>query len=207
MGRMPWVTYLWPGLTQVWRQGAWSALALAIGFAALLNLALASSLLWTELLPTSLRNAVWALVAVVWVVSVIAAWRWDGKQIAAANPARETDMFAVAQDHYLKGNWFETERVLLDLLQRNPRDWDAGLMLASLFRHTRRFDEARQALDRLERFEGFRKWRVEMNRERELLDAAVRQDAGEEQEEVEAIRDDPEQPAESSPPALTEHAA
>jgi thioredoxin-like negative regulator of GroEL len=179
-------------------------LACALGFAALLNLALASSLLWTELLPTSLRNVVWLVVAVVWVVSVVISWRWDRQQVAAVSPAPASDRFVAAQDHYLKGNWFEAERLLQSLLERNPRDWDAGLMLASLLRHTRRYDEARQALDRLERFEGFRKWRVEMDRERELLQEASREEAAGEDE---AVRDGPEQPAESSPAALAENAA
>ena len=37
MGRMPQGTYLWPGLAQLYRDGSWSALGLAVGFAALIG--------------------------------------------------------------------------------------------------------------------------------------------------------------------------
>ena len=41
MGRMPWGTYLWPGLPQICREGSWAGLGLAIGFAALVSGAVA----------------------------------------------------------------------------------------------------------------------------------------------------------------------
>jgi thioredoxin-like negative regulator of GroEL len=77
--------------------------------------------------------------------------------------------FEEAQEHYLKGNWFEAERVLGILLRRNTRDLEARLMLATLYRHTRRFDEAARQLDSLGRCEGAEKWEWEICRERELL--------------------------------------
>lgn len=172
MGRMPWRIYLWPGLTQVARQGAWGALGVAVGFTALLNLALASTLLWSELFTPTVRNAVWGAVVVFWAASAILSYRWDRRQRVPNDSPCEEDPFSQALDHYLKGNWFEAEQVLCGLLRANPRDVDAGLMLATLLRHTRRFDEARKHLDRLGRLEGAAKWHLEMARERELLDEA-----------------------------------
>jgi single-stranded DNA-specific DHH superfamily exonuclease len=69
----------------------------------------------------------------------------------------------------LKGNWFEAECVLVGLLRCDPRDVDAGLMLATLFRHTGRLDEAARQLDSVERFDEAAKWIVEIDRERQWL--------------------------------------
>ena len=77
MGRMPWAAYLWPGLPQMYRQGSWSALALAVGFAALVNLALAASLVWSELFAAGVRNAVWMAVVLLWGGSAGLAYWWD----------------------------------------------------------------------------------------------------------------------------------
>ncbi len=174
MGRMPPATYLWPGLPQLWKRGAWSALACAGAFAALLNGAVLVSFLWTELVPPVARNLAWLAVGVVWVGSGVFAWLWDCQQTACGDAAAGTsaDAFAEALDHYLKGSWFEAECVLGELLRRDPRDIEAGLMLASLLRHTGRFDEAAGHLDRIERFEGGQKWGLEIRRERQYLNEA-----------------------------------
>ncbi|OYV92883.1 MAG: hypothetical protein B7Z73_04250, partial [Planctomycetia bacterium 21-64-5] len=62
---------LWPGLPQLWLSGAWSGLALAIGFALLLDLLLLTSLLWTEWVEHAFRFAGWTAVAVLWGISVM----------------------------------------------------------------------------------------------------------------------------------------
>ena len=59
MVRMPWATYLWPGLPQLWYGGLGSGLVLAVGFAVLLNaLLLVQGSIWAR--------ATWG----VW-------WDWD----------------------------------------------------------------------------------------------------------------------------------
>jgi tetratricopeptide (TPR) repeat protein len=174
---MPWRIYLWPGLTQVYRRGAWSALGVAVGFTALLNLALASSLLWSELLTPPVRNTVWGAVVMFWAASAILSYRWDRRQSAFNDSRPAEDSFPQALDHYLKGNWFEAEQVLCGLLRANPWDVDAGLLLATLLRHTRRFDEAKKHLDRLVRLDGAEKWHLEIARERELLGEAQKEGA------------------------------
>lgn len=169
MGRMPLGMYLWPGLPQLSKEGNWFALGWAVGSAALLNLAIIASLVWSELVAPEVRNLVWGAVVLVWAVSAFAAHRWDRRQTAwhASDPLR--DALAAAQDHYLKGNWFEAERILTRMLADDPRDVDAGLMRATMYRHTGRYDEAVGELDRIERFEGCRKWELEIRRERELI--------------------------------------
>ncbi len=172
MGRKPWAVYLWPGLPQIWTQGSWSGLASAVGFAALLNLAVMASLLWSELLTPGVRNLVWLAVVVIWGSSAVFSYWWDSRPPSPPDKGSAKDPFIEALNHYLKGNWFESEHVLLGLLAKSPRDLDAGLMLATLLRRTGRFDEAGSQLDRLERLDGSEKWELEIVRERELLEEA-----------------------------------
>jgi hypothetical protein len=177
MRRMRWMTYLWPGLAQLWTYGSWAGLALAVGTAVGLDLLLLVSFGWSELIGPSLRNTLWAAYGGFWIVSAI----WSAKQcrhrVAAANPDPKQDVFAEALNYYLKGDYYQTEQLLEGLLKRNLRDVDARLMLATLMRHAGRFDEAKQQLDTLARFEGAGKWQWEIGRERELLAAVKKQRA------------------------------
>jgi cytochrome c-type biogenesis protein CcmH/NrfG len=59
--------------------------------------------------------------------------------------------------------------LLVEMLATNERDLDARLLLATLYRHNRRYDEATKQLEVLVRFEGAEKWTVEIERERALV--------------------------------------
>jgi tetratricopeptide (TPR) repeat protein len=159
-------------LPRIWKQGDWSALGLAIGAAALVNVALAATLLWSELLTQEVCRILWVAVSVVWIASAVAAWTGDRREIGRRPPDTTQDRYPEALNHYLKGNWFEAEHALRELLRGNPPDPDAGLLLATLLRHTGRFDEAARQLDRLEQSGGGEKWALEIGREREQLLAA-----------------------------------
>ena len=92
---------------------------------------------------------------------------------AAKNEAGEYENpFGQAVDLYLKGDYYQVEQLLNKLLKENPRDLDASLMLATVLRHTGRFDEASKQLDQLICFDGAEKWELEIQRERELLSEA-----------------------------------
>ena len=52
----------------------------------------------------------------------------------------------------------------------SDHDVDAHLLLASLLRHTKRLNEAREQLQRLERLDGAEKWQMEIGREHLRLD-------------------------------------
>jgi hypothetical protein len=173
---MPWATRMWPGLPRIWSLGSWSGLAQAVGFALVVNLAVLGSFYWVELLPSGLLTLVWLAIGVFWVGSAI----FSSIPSAFSSPPKpdcesETDSFSEATEHYLRGNWYEAQRVLGDLLRQNPRDMEAGLMWATVLRHAGRIDEAGEQLDRLELFEGHHKWGMEICRERELL-AQLRQE-------------------------------
>lgn len=191
MGRTPWPMYLWPGLPQIAREGSWAALAMAIGFAALVNLALMATLLWSELFTPEVRNSVWMAVLTIWGGSAVVSYRWDRRYAARRDAGPAEDAFTEARDHYLKGNWFESEHVLHGLLGENPRDLDAGLMLAALLRRAGRPDEAQRELDRLKRLDGSEKWEPEINRELELLHEARSESAPESVQETDTAASEP----------------
>ncbi len=170
--------YLWPGLAQLWRRGSWAGLALAVGFTALANLLAASALVWTEWLPPRVRWIGLATLAGVWLLAWIegrADWRRlvselsGGESAPAVDAAAQSDeWFREAQRAYLAGDWVSVEQTLLRLLKQDPRDAEARLMLATLWRHEGRQDAATAELDRLERLETAAPWHYEIAREREL---------------------------------------
>ena len=77
--------------------------------------------------------------------------------------------FEEALAEYLKGNWFEAERKLNFLLGRDEHDIEARLLMATLLRHTKRFDEATHQLNILVGLDGAHRWAAEIHREGELL--------------------------------------
>jgi thioredoxin-like negative regulator of GroEL len=122
----------------------------------------------------------WVLTGLVWAGSAAYARYGDRRRAVPSDPS--ADVYVEAREQYLKGNWFEAECLLTRILQRNPRDLEARLLLATLLRHTGRRDEAANQLDRLERFEGSGKWGLEISRERQQLQAAKTDDEHGEQE-------------------------
>lgn len=168
MHSSPYIICLWPGLPRLWLRGDWAALAIAVAFGAALNLVLVSSFVWPELLPPSFNLIGWFVLGTVWLASVCQAYR---ALPHLREPPRVDDrgLFIQAQAEYLKGHWFEAETLLRQLLRYCSRDVDVLLMLATLYRRTKRYDEATKQLDRLDRLDEARKWRSEIAQERETL--------------------------------------
>ncbi len=140
-----------------------------MGLAVGLNLALVASFGYSELVPPGLRSALWLALGVAWLVLAVMSLGWDASDLRAAVPASSEDAFPSALDYYLKGNWFQAERVLREQIRETERDLEARLLLATLLRHTQRPKEAARELEALMRFEGWQKWAWEIARERELL--------------------------------------
>ena len=92
-----------------------------------------------------------------------------GPLLGDRHDRRLHSLFQEAQTEYLKGNWQEAEDLLRRLLRRNSADVNAHLMLATLFRRTRRLEECQAQLRRMERFEASLKWQPEIDREQYLL--------------------------------------
>ncbi len=165
MRTMPWAVCLWPGLPQLWRRGAWTGLAFAAGFTLVLNAALLASLVWTDWLGSTVRTSLWWGIIAIWCCSSASQWWNSGRPANPGDPKSTGDLFPHAQDQYLKGNWLETERLLHDLLDRDETDAEAALMLATLYRHTGRWDEADAQLEKLARRDAAARWRMELEDE------------------------------------------
>jgi uncharacterized protein HemY len=146
---------------------------LAGGFSALLNLAIVATWGWTELLSTSLLSLAWGGVVLFWTVSIVTAIVQMPGLLRVPAIEVSQDLFRTAQGEYLKGNWFEAELALNRLLEHNPSDIEACLMLSTLLRRIGQADEAGQRLDHLMTLEGSAKWQLEISRERLLLQQNV----------------------------------
>lgn len=167
MVRMPWTTYLWPGLPRLWYGGLWSGLLLAVGFAALTNALLLATFVWVELLSPRYLQFAWLGTGAVWIGSA-ALSAWFGQGVPRRATSAEA-MFRGALREYLKGNWFEAQRILGRLLHLHPRDVEARLMLATLMRHTERHEEALEHLSRLELLRDAGKWAAEIEAEKRWI--------------------------------------
>ena len=79
------------------------------------------------------------------------------------------EAFLEAQTQYLCGNWFEAECCLKNLLKKNPYDVEALLLKATLYRHLRRFSEARKTLVELEKIDASLYWQDEIDLEKKNI--------------------------------------
>ena len=173
MGRMPWATYFWPGLPQLWCRGMWTGLVLAVGFGVLVDLVLLASFVWVELLSPFHVRLGWLAVGSLWGVSVMLS-------IVAGLPkpvprmSSTEGLFREALNEYLQGSWFEAEMTLGRMLRLDPRDIEGRLLLATMLRHSGRYGEALEQLDRLERLRNAQNWSQEIAAERrEIVQASA----------------------------------
>jgi hypothetical protein len=146
-------------------------LAVAVAAAALLNAVFLGTWFWTDLFAPGLRIISWVLLGTAWSVSV-GYWAWadrPGQRRGSAPGKTGGRAFEEAQEDYLKGNWFEAERKLNLLMRRDEHDLEARLLMATLLRHTKRFDDATHQLNLLVRIDGAQRWALEIHREGELL--------------------------------------
>ena len=128
---------------------------LALGTAAALDLLLPITFGWSELISRTARTRIVGGLGFVWVVAsgLVGYSRRRRRPRSPSYPQRRR-FYRGSSDHYLKGDYYQAERVLEGLLRRNLRDVDARLMLATLLRHAGRLDEAAGQLDTLARLEG-----------------------------------------------------
>ena len=145
------------------------ALAAALTAAAGLSGALLLTLGWSELVAPTVRNTLWVVLGGAWAGAAVLSLVIERRQGWLQESGTGDDTYREALGHYLKGNWFEAERLLGRLLRRNVRDVEARLMLATLLRHTGRRDEAVGQLDLLVRLDGSERWELEIRRERQQL--------------------------------------
>lgn len=144
-------------------------------------MAVLSQVIWPELLPTAVAWSLWPLVGGYWLYGLVQSYRQlpkmritpvservqpdteSGEERASAN------LFSEAQREYMKKNWYEAETLLLELLNYCDTDIEARLMLAALYRHTGRLEEAEQQLERVSRSDGASEWNYENDHQREQI--------------------------------------
>jgi hypothetical protein len=169
MGLAPWITCLWPGLPRLWFRGQAVGLFTAAFCAIWLNATLVDAFLSPVLANPSVRMANWVVLSVFWLVSFRRGAR-RLSQFCRGDAQYNDELFARAQAEYLRGQWFEAESLLLRLVREEPSDVEGRLLLATLYRHTRRPDLARAQLDRIERMPEGARWHWEVRRERTLAE-------------------------------------
>ncbi len=170
----------WPGLPGLWYRGRWSSLMVAIGFSLLLNLAIISSFIWTEVFfDRGFPAVAWPVLLMFWAMTAWLALQNLPDVMSVKSRTQQTvfehpdTLFIDARSEYLKGRWQQAEALLLRSLIQTPRDIEARLMLATLYRHTRQFDNATAQLDKIGDFDESATWRSELLRERKLLELVM----------------------------------
>jgi hypothetical protein len=156
-----------PGLPQLWTEGAWYGLALAIAFACTLNVALAATFVWTEWLTPSATSACWVAVVVLLAGGSWLTYRQGYWSESDEVPA--VDLFPAAQGEYLRSNWFEAENLCRQILARDDHDVEAHLMLSSVLRRTGRTTDAARQLELLASLQAAEPWHFEIAREVDLV--------------------------------------
>ncbi len=184
--------YLWPGLSQLWLRGCWWGMAIAVVFTALVNFVLAATFMWPLWIEPSIVVTGWVAVLVTWFVGVFAMNRMSAsaqqttddlrvQQNTTANLSTDSPskknafltktikLFQEAQRYYLRRDWLEAERKLNLLLEFDPLDTDAQIMIAAVYRRTNRPEQSRRALRYLARMDNLDKWQWEIKQERKKL--------------------------------------
>jgi tetratricopeptide (TPR) repeat protein len=153
---------VWPGLAQIWTGQELLGLFVAAAFAGVLNLALVSRLLWTELFAPQVSAFFAALAVVTWISSLgyTLWWTWQ------CHPQRyrlEIDaLFRDALEAYLQGRWNDARRGLERILAMDENDADALMQLGLLFARTDQPAMARRAFRQCLETDSGSKWRWEI---------------------------------------------
>lgn len=163
------ISCLWPGLAWAWWQGSLRGLCAAIGFGWVLSLLLVATFIWPNWFASWLVSLLWFALLLFWVEELVRS-NWNLRRLRTSGlPVAGDVRFSRAQEEYLRGNWFEAESLLHEILQDAPRDAEARLLLCSVLRHAGRWNAAERCLSDLEALDTGARWHFEIRREREKL--------------------------------------
>lgn len=165
----PRLACFWPGLAAAWHRGLTRGLAVALVYSWTICLLLLATFVWPEWLATGFVRSLWLGAFVVWCVeSARSSWRMAS--LLETSSVDSDEAFATAQEQYLRGNWFEAEALLLEIVHQHPRDAEATMLLVGVLRHTQRWQAALRRLAQMELQEASASWRFEIARERHLIE-------------------------------------
>ena len=152
----------------------------AILFASFLNFSIVVTFLWVQWLEGWLVIAMWVgLILVAGFAAVYNFSRLSRWLDQAADGERIRQRLQLAQEQYLRGDYFEAEALVHRILSAQQSDCEAALLLISVHRRTQRWKSALRMLDRLRLIDGWQRWEFEMAREERLIESAMREQAGE----------------------------
>jgi hypothetical protein len=171
------ITLIWPGLPWLWLRGSLAGLVLALAFGVLVDTAIVTTWIWSELVDLRISIGIWTGVVAVWLAGTVSAVSAFPAAISAARDAGTDRLLATARDAYLARDWLSAETKLRAVLALAPTDGEAQLLLATLLRRVGRADEAKTALEKLSRSDSGTPWRTEIAREMVFLDHGDRADA------------------------------
>lgn len=163
---------LWPGLPAAWMLGLVRGLLIALVYTWCVCGLLLATFVWPDWVAVSLLRLLWLVAIATWSV---AAFRncWSLPRLLATSDAKSSLALVSAQQEYLRGNWFEAEASVLQVLHQHPRDAEALLLLAGILRRTRRFQPALRRLGQLELLETAAMWHFEIQREKGWIARAM----------------------------------
>ncbi|MDR2171400.1 MAG: hypothetical protein LBP59_14755 [Planctomycetaceae bacterium] len=164
--------FFWPGYRGILRYGYVSFLAIALVFAFILDLFLALNFYWSDQITVFQRNIIFLCVIIIWIIlSSFSHFRL--KQFDLISAGMQEEKFKEVLIHYLRGNWYEVEMFIIPRLKYNPSDVETLLLQATLYRHTERYAEALQVLEKLKLLNGANKWFAEIETEKILITEAL----------------------------------
>lgn len=169
MGFVRSLTLIWPGMPWLWLRGSIGGLVLALAFAVVLDVAILTTWIWSELVDRQVSVGIWTAVAAVWLVATGSAIAGFPPPISRARDDAADLLYAQARDAYLARDWLAAETKLRALLVMAPTDGEAQLLLATLLRRVGRTKDAQTALEKLARSDSGAPWQAAIARERALL--------------------------------------
>jgi len=169
MGFARYLTLVWPGMPWLWLRGSFAGLLLALAFALAVDVAVLTTVIWSELIDFRLSLAIWTATAMVWLIAIASALTGFPPPIPLGRDAAADALFVKARDAYLARDWLAAETKLRTLLDLSPNDGEAQLLLGTLLRRVGRLDEAATALETLSRSDAGALWRPSIARELERV--------------------------------------
>lgn len=170
MGLVRSLTLVWPGLPWLWLRGSLGGLVLALAFAVLLDMAIVTTWIWSELVGLPVSIGIWTATIAVWIVATASAASSFPAPIPRDPDAAADTLFVKARDAYLARDWLTAETRLRAVLALAPTDGEAQLLLATLLRRVGRKAEAKRALEQLSRSDSGAPWQTAIARELVLLE-------------------------------------
>ncbi len=163
--RRRWMVYAWPGLAQIDRRAEVSGLLLAMLFTMGLNFLLAATFVWHELVANQVLGAFWWMLGVSWLVCVVMNVRRDSYFRSRVGSDGALDLFSAANKEYLRGRFKQSREILQSLIDLNPRDAEARLLLTTIATREGRLDDCDRELRQMQRLSSAAMWRAEIRQQ------------------------------------------